>query len=130
MPNDDTAFGTFNKQTKIIKQVISDGSTTVDLQTYASVDAAKNYIFTSDALTVMDECCTVLLWALHADSNGDNTELKVTFAFGTKGTPGLAGSDDWAEQYNTRKTALINAGNWCKEVAFGFTFTDSSDHLS
>ncbi len=129
MPNDDTAFGTFNKQTKIIKQAISDGSTTYNIETFANVDAAKNYIFTSDALTVMDECCTVLQWALQADSNGDNTELKVTFAFGTKGTPGLAGADDWAEQYNTRKRALIKAGKWCKEVAFGFTFTNSSDHL-
>ena len=123
MTNSDNTHGTFNKQTKIISQ-LDDGSTA--LTTFADVAAAKTFIFTDEALTVMDECCTVLEWALQADGNGDNTQLKTTFAFGTKGTAGIAEADDWAEQYNSRKTTLIDASNWLK---VGCTFTDSSDHL-
>ena len=123
MPNSDNTHGTFNKQTKIISQ-IDDGSTA--LTTFADVAAAKAFIFTDDALTVMDETCTVLEWALQADGNGDNTQLKTTFAFGTKGTAGIAEADDWAGQYNSRKTTLTNATNWTK---VNCTFADSSDHL-
>jgi len=123
MPNSDNTHGTFNKQTKIISQ-IDDGSTA--LTTFADVAAAKAFIFTDDALTVMDETCTVLEWALQADGNGDNTQLKTTFAFGTKGTAGIAEADDWAGQYNSRKTTLTNATNWTK---VNCTFVDSSDHL-
>ena len=50
--------------------------------------------FTDEALTVMDETCTILEWALVADDNGDNTKLKSTFAFGTKGSPSIAEADD------------------------------------
>ena len=120
MPNSDNTYGTHNKQTKIISQ-IDDGST------FANVNEAKAFIFTDEALTVMDECCTVLEWALQADGNGDNTQLKTTFAFGTKGDPNIAEADDWAAQYNTRKTTLINAGGWTKVGALAFT--DNSDHL-
>ena len=125
MPNSDNTYGTYNKQTKIISQV-DDGSTS--LTTFANVNAAKAFFFTHEALTVMDETCTVLEWALVADDNGDNTKLKSTFAFGTKGSPSIAEADDWASQYNSRKTALINSGGWTK-VQNGFIFTDSSDHL-
>ena len=111
MPNSDNNFGTYNKQTKIISQV-DDGSTTWTI--FADVAAAKTFYFTDDALTVMDECCTILEWALVADDNGDNTKLKTTFAFGTKGSPGIAEADDWAGQYNSRKTALINSHQWVK----------------
>jgi len=127
MPNSDNTFGTHNKQTKIISQSNYDGSTA--LTTFANVNAAKAFIFTNDALTVMDECCTVLEWALVADDNGDNTKLKTTFAFGTKGTSDIAEADDWASQYNSRKTTLLNANNWIKDSGNKFTFTDSSDHL-
>ena len=123
MANSDNTFGTFNKQTKIISQ-IDDGSTA--LTTFADVDAAKSHFFTDDALTVMDECCTVLLWALQADSNGDNTQLKTTFAFGTKASTGITAADDWAGQYLSRKTTLISANGWTK---VGATFTDNSTHL-
>ena len=121
MPNSDNLYGTFNKQTKIISQ-IDDGSTA--LITFANTDAAKSYFFTDDALTVMDECCTVLQWALVADGNGDNTQLKMTFAFGTKGGD-ISPSDDWAEQYNSRKTTLINSQGWTK---VNCTFADDSNH--
>ena len=127
MPNSDNTYGVHNKQTKIISQV-DDGSTA--LTTFANVNAAKAFFFTDDALTVMDECCTVLLWELKADGNGDNTQLKTTFAFGTKGTAGISAADDWSGQYNSRKTTLLNAGNWCKgDLANVVAFADSSDHL-
>ena len=93
---------------------------------FASVDEAKSFFFTDEALTVMDETCTVLEWALHADSDGNNTKLKTTFAFGTKGTSDIAEADDWAGQYLSRKTTLVDAGNWTKTLA---NFEDSSDHL-
>ena len=124
MPNSDNTYGTYNKQTKIIAQV-SDGSSA--LTTFADVDAAKDFFFTDAAKTVMDETCTILEWALQADDNGDNTQLKTTFAFGTKGNSDIAEADDWAAQYNTRKTALIDAGNWTK---LNCTFTDSDSHLA
>jgi len=124
MPNSDNTYGTYNKQTKIIAQN-DDGSTA--LTTFANVNEAKAFIFTDEALTVMDECCTVLEWALQADGDGNNTQLKTTFAFGTKGTVGIAEADDWAAQYNTRKTTLINNKGWTKMVPFAFA--DNSDHL-
>ena len=124
MPNSDNTFGTFNKRTKIISQK-DDGSTA--LTVFSNVNEAKAFIFTDDALTMLDECCTVLEWALVADDNGDNTKLKTTFAFGTKGV-GTAEADDWAEQYNTRKTNLKDANNYVK-LSIGFLFEDSSDHI-
>ncbi len=124
MPNSDNTYGTYNKKTKIISQ-FDDGSSA--LTTFANVAAAKTFFFTDSALTVMDECCTILLWELVADGNGDNTKLKTTFAFGTKGNSDIAEADDWAEQYNSRKTTLKNANNWTK---VGCTFADDSNHLS
>jgi len=123
MTNSDTTYGTYNKQTKIFSQ-IDDGSTA--LTVFASTDAAKSHFFTADALTVNDECCTNLQWALVADANGDNTKLKVTFDFGTKGSFDITASDDWAGQYNSRKDALMSAGNWGNN---GYTTENSTDHL-
>ena len=123
MPNSDNLFGTFNKQTSIFSQV-DDGSTPLTM--FADIQAAKSHFFTAEALTVWDETCTTLQWALVADANGDNTKLKVTFDFGTKGTPGIAEADDWAEQYNSRKTTLIDVDGW---AANGYTFESSTDHL-
>ena len=89
---------------------------------FANTDDAIDHFFTSEAQAVMNETCTLLQWALVAN----NTELKTTFAFGTKGTPDIAEADDWAGQYNSRKTALLNVSNWTKVSCI---FTDSSDHL-
>mgnify|MGYP003318175115 CR=1 FL=1 len=75
----------------------------------ADVAAAQAFFFTDAALTVMDETCTVLEWALVEDERGDKTSLKTTFAFGTKGNSDIAEADDWASQYNSRKSALINS---------------------
>ena len=124
MPNSDNTYGTYNKKTVIITQN-GDGSTAPTPTVFANVNAAKAHFFTTEALTVMDECCTVLEWALVEG----NTGLKQTFAFGTKGNSDIAGADDWAEQYNTRKTALINSSGWVKDQSPKFTFTESSDHL-
>lgn len=105
MTNSDNTFGTFNKITKIAAQPY-DGSTA--LTTFSSVNEAKAFYFTSDALAVFDECCTQLQWEVINDARGDATSLKWTMTFGTKGT-GTSESDDWAAQYISRQTALINA---------------------
>ena len=118
MPNSDNTYGTFNKRTQILSQ-INDGSTA--LQNFADVDAAKSWFFTAEALTVFDECCTELQWSVV-----DSQKLKYTMTFGTKGTAGIAEADDWAGQFNSRKTALIDANNWAKNP---YTGAVSEDHL-
>lgn len=130
MPNSDNKYGTYNKKTFIITQNDHLGdpdsdSTAATPTTFANVNAAKAHFYTTEALTVMDECCTVLEWALIED----NTGLKQTFAFGTKGNSDIAEADDWAGQYNSRKTALINANGWVNDRYPKFTVTESSDHL-
>ena len=123
MPNSDNTYGTFNKKTSIFSQ-IDDGSTA--LTVFADTDTAKSHFFTTEALSVWDETCTTLQWALLADGNGDNTKLKVTFDFGTKGDPNIADADDWAGQYISRMTALIDANNWANN---GFTTEEVDSHL-
>ena len=138
MPNSDNKFGTYNKQTTIYEQYqaytnAADSSATETLDTltvFANTDAAKAAIFTTEALAVFDECCTNLQWGLVADGNGDNTKLKVTFDFGTKGGD-VAESDDWAGLFNSRYTALANANGWWKSTTgkMGVKSVSSSDHL-
>jgi hypothetical protein len=124
MPNSDNTYGTFNKRTSHFSQV-DDGSTA--LTVFADTDAAKSHFFTADALAVWDECCTTLQWALLADGNGDNTKLKVTFDFGTKGDPNISEADDWAGQYNSRKQVLKDSDSWFNNPT---TVTpDQTDHL-
>jgi len=118
MTNSDNTHGTYNKLTQILSQ-IDDGSTA--LTDHADVAAAKSFFYTADALTVFDECCTELQWSVV-----DNTKLKCTMAYGTKGTAGIAAADDWAGQYNSRKTALIDSSGWANN---GYTTEESSDHL-
>lgn len=105
MTNSDNTFGTFNKITHIAAQPY-DGSTA--LTTFSNVDEAKAFYFTSDAITIFDETCTQLQWAVINDARGDATSLKWTMAFGTKGT-GTAEADDWSAQHLTRKQAKIDA---------------------
>ena len=121
MTNSDNTYGTYNKKTQILSQ-IDDGSTA--LTNHADVAAAKSFFYTADALTVFDECCTELQWSVV-----DNTKLKYTMTFGTKGTAGIAEADDWAEQYNSRKTVLINNNMWTKSSAVAFSIAQSTDHL-
>ena len=115
MTNSDNTYGTFNKRTEILTQ-IDDGSTA--LTTFATVAEAKSYFYTDNALAVHDECCTELQWALVG-----TTGLKFTMTFGTKGG-NIAAADDWAGQFNSRKTALRNSNNWVKN-AYSFQETDS-----
>ena len=105
MTNSDNTFGTFNKITHIAAQPY-DGSTA--LTTFSSVDEAKAFYFTSDAITIFDETCTELQWEVINDARGDATSLKWTMAFGTKGT-GTAEADDWSAQHISRKQAKIDA---------------------
>ena len=96
MPNSDNTYGTFNKQTNIYSQQVGepftltwDGGSETETPvgvTFSTVDEAKNWFFTADALAVFNECCTTLEWALV-----DNDKLKATFDFGTKGA--LRGRD-------------------------------------
>jgi hypothetical protein len=118
MTNADNTYGTFNKKTQILTQ-IDDVSTA--LQNFADVDTAKSWFYTANALTVFDECCTELQWSLV-----DNQKLKYTMAFGTKGTPGIAEADDWAGQFNSRKTVLMDSNDWSNNF---YTTEDSTDHL-
>lgn len=121
MPNTDTTYGTFNKRTTIFSQIADEPTV------FADTDSAKSHFFTTDALSVWDECCTNLQWALVADDYGDNTKLKVTFDFGTKGTPNISEADDWAGQYNSRKAALKDSDTWFANPAH--VVTDQPDHL-
>ena len=128
MTNSDNTFGTHNKRTQILTQVqdrgfdIWDGSrATNDIQNFGDVDTAKSWFYTADALTVFNECCTELQWTVV-----DNQKLKYTMAFGTKGTPGIAAADDWAEQYKSRKQALIDSDGWARNR---HSTAESSDHL-
>jgi len=94
MPNSDNAHGVHNKETVIYTK--PDGDNT----TFADVAAAQSYFLSTAALTVYDECATQIQWALVS-----NTGLKVTYAFGTKGTD-TAEADDWTAQFHARKKAL------------------------
>ena len=118
MTNSDNKYGTFNKRTHILTPVPANPST--PLPTFATVAEAKSFFYTDNALAVHDECCTELQWALI-----ESTGLKCTMTFGTKGG-NIAQADDWAEQFNSRKTALINAKNWAKN---GYTTEEVTSHL-
>jgi hypothetical protein len=100
MPNSDNTYGTFNKRTSILSQTIESPIT------FADVATAKSHFYKAEALAVFDECCTQLEWAIV-----DSTKLKYTMAFGTKGG-NIAAADDWAGQFNSRKTTLINSNGW------------------
>ena len=136
MTNSANTYGVFNKQTKIISQEVfiklvegGDPLVAPAKTIFASVDEAKSYIFTDEALAVYNETATQLEWALINDSDGNATILKKTFAFGTKGG-NIAASDDWAEQYNSRKQALIDSNSWFKTYQQKvFKAEDSSEHL-
>ena len=132
MPNSDNTFGTFNKMT--IMHTQADGG--VGKNAFPDVAAAQAYIYSTEALAVFDECATTIQWALVADGNGDNTDLKVTLDFGTKGV-GTSEADDWAGQFVSRSQALMDASNWILtqvgsvtgSTQNGFTCTKISSHL-
>lgn len=123
MTNSDSRYGTFNKKTQILTQ-IDDGSTA--LTTFATIAEAKSFFYTDAALAVFNECCTELQWALVGTIG-----LKYTMTFGTKGG-NIAAADDWAEQFNSRKTSLRNSNNWFKYHGKSYsdwTIQESDNHL-
>lgn len=127
MPNSDNNYGTFNKQTVIYSQA-DDGQG--DWTVFANVDEGKAFFLSSELQTIHDECCTALQYGLKADGNGDNTQLKVTFAFGTKGSPTQEAADDWAEQFNTRKNAITAADGTFRGMRIeDIEAADSTEHL-
>ena len=137
MPNSDNTFGTFNKNTiefTIVNPTAfnttwqSHLEQTGDFVEWPDVNTAKTAIFTTEALTVFDECCTNLQWGLKADGSGNNTILVVTFDFGTKGTAGISEADDWAGQFNTRRQALVDSARWMADH-FAMASAESSSHL-
>lgn len=136
MPNSDNAFGTYNKITMIYERVWPDpapADTTQFSQAWKEgaegIAEAKAWHFTDEGLAVFDECCTELQWGLVEDADGWPMKLKATMTFGTKGTAGIAAADDWAEQFKSRKTALINANNFFKNGTTATNVTESSEHL-
>lgn len=129
MTNNDTLFGTFNKHTNIIEQV-SDGSSA--LHSFANVDEAKAYYFTDRALAVFDTWCTNLQWALVADEDGNNTKLKYTYDFGTRGSDMDSPDDDNTGKFKSEMTALQSEGDMYMPSWFTHGMvrvTNSTDHL-
>ncbi len=117
MPNTDNKYGTFNKKSTIFAQITENTA----LKTFNSVNEALSHFFTPQALAVINECCTQIQWAL-TDSS---TKLQLTMSFGTKGG-NISSADDWAEQYNTRSRALMDADDW---TINGYTHQDTNNHL-
>jgi hypothetical protein len=118
MPNSDTQDGLFNKITKEIRNyetLATDPLTKIVCpQAFGgNVETAKAYFFHADALTSNDTNGTQLEYAITADGNG----IKFTIAFGTKGTAGIAESDDWADTWTTTKATLITANKWVLPIA-------------
>ena len=136
MTNSDNTYGVFNKRTEIIGQSVYETlnedrtlNPAPAKTVFASVDEAKSFIFSDEAPAVINETCTQLEWALVNDGDGNATQLKKTFAFGTKGGA-TDPADDWAGQYNSRKQVLLDSNNWVKTYTGKyFVFTDSSEHL-
>jgi len=126
MPNSDTEYGVYNKQTKEIRfyKILEDSSDTVVTQSFSgNVETAKSTMFHADALTNNDTNGTQLEYAITADGNG----IKFTIAFGTKGTAGIAESDDWADKWTTTKDSLVAADKWIKATTYTRTEKDEND---
>lgn len=118
-------FGTFNKRT-VIRRQPDDGSTV--WQIFSTVQEAKDYFMSPTLQTIHEECCANLQYALISDDNGDATILKVTFDFTTKGDSNIAPDDDYAGQYDIRKSA-DNQPDPNKAVLEIIYDTNSSEHL-
>jgi len=137
MPNSDTTYGVFNKKTRIYQILYTDDRSVVTQDFGGNVETAKNFFFTTDALANWNTNSTQLEWAITDDGNG----LKVTNAFGTKGS-GTPEADDWAGLWVTTKQSLIDASNWINSSALvadadgdksgvvkSWLMTESSEHL-
>ena len=118
MANTDNKYGTFNKKTQILTQIVKAPAT---IQTFTTIEEAKSFFYTDSALAVFAECCTELQWTLVNGSTG----LKYTMTFGTKGG-NIDAENDWAETYHSRRNALNNNNQWAKH---GYDTEEVNDHL-
>jgi len=130
MPNSDTDYGVYNKQTKEIKYHYGEnwrgiGGGIITQSFGGNVETAKAHFFHADALTNNNTNGTQLDYAITADGNG----IKFTIAFGTKGGD-IAQADDWANTWLTTKNSLMAADKWIKPV-FGqyWKAVDATPHL-
>lgn len=103
-----------NMFTAILSQ-IDDGSTAPTV--FATIDEAKSFFWTVEALAVVDNYTSRVEYQLVADANGDYTKLKKTEGFDTSGI---------GDTYNTEKDALLSSNQWGKN---GYTQERSEDHL-
>lgn len=108
MPAYHNTFTTINSQ-------IDDGSTAPTV--FATIDEAKSYFWTAEALAVVDTYTSRVEYQLVADANGNNTKLKKTEGFDTSGI---------GDNYNTQKDLLLSSNQWGKN---GYTKENSEDHL-
>jgi hypothetical protein len=107
------------KYTSIASQ-LDDGSTA--LTVFADIDTAKSWFYTANALQCSVDYCSRAEYALVADGNGQNTQLKRTEEFDNSGNGQL---------YNNRKIELIGAGDWRNDRGgkpIGPS-TESTDHI-
>jgi hypothetical protein len=88
--------------------------------TFSTVDEAKSYFLTADALSVHDTYCTDLQWALTDDSQG----LICTMDFGQKGLddPTQENAAIYLLNFNT----LLNARKWGANL---YIAAPSTNHL-
>ena len=131
MPNLDTTYGIYNKQSYEIKILDKTDNSVVSQSFGGNLDTAKNFFLTSDALTALDANATQLQYAITDDGNG----LKYTIAFGIKKD---SSATEWAAAYKTSITSLTGADNFIKSSAYYidgsplnryFTIISTDSHL-
>jgi len=121
MPNSDTQDGVHNKITKEFRYHLTTDDS-VQAQSFSgNVETAKALFLTDDYLSNNDTNGTQVEYAITADGNG----LKMTIAFGTKGTAGIAEADDWTGIWATNHDVMIAAKSTCKERTYVHTVLDS-----
>ena len=114
----DNKYGLFNKRTHLLTQITKKEN---KFLIFNSINDAKTFFYTDNALEVFKDCCAKIEWQL-VDSK---QSLKYTMAFGTKGG-NILEIDDWAGQFNFRKQSLITKNNWARNP---YTTTILEDHL-
>jgi len=130
MPNSDNTYGTFNKSTREYKIYKGFDNSVVSQSFGGNVETAKNHFFTDEALACWNNNSTQIEWAITSDGNG----IKVTNAFGTKGSSDQDAASDWAATWTSTKNSLLAANNWIKSSALNdntyyWKMDTSEEHL-